>query len=173
MAVVPKGFLLYHVLKLLNEKPLSGSEIMDEIERRTNGHWRPSPGSIYPLLAWLQDNSYIKPVPMEEDGIKRYMLAEKGKSFLKEQHKIRIQLAIKRGILPLLLAFPSFTASKDEVEAFRRTLRKFFETILSLDAAFERKFSKQILDEMLKILNEATQKLEKLKKLTRDDAMGN
>ncbi|MCS7136732.1 MAG: PadR family transcriptional regulator, partial [Aigarchaeota archaeon] len=63
MAAVPKGFLRLQVLELLNEKPMSGSEIMSEVERRTNGCWRPSPGSVYPLLAWLQDNGYVREVP--------------------------------------------------------------------------------------------------------------
>ncbi|MBS7627233.1 PadR family transcriptional regulator, partial [Candidatus Bathyarchaeota archaeon] len=49
-AMVPKGFLRYKVLKLLKEKPMAGSEIMGVIEEQTGGYWRPSPGSIYPLL---------------------------------------------------------------------------------------------------------------------------
>ncbi|MEM1514737.1 MAG: PadR family transcriptional regulator [Candidatus Bathyarchaeia archaeon] len=71
IAAVPKGFLRYQVLELLSERALSGSEIMDEMERRTFGIWRPSPGSIYPLLAWLHDSGYICEVPSEEFGIKR------------------------------------------------------------------------------------------------------
>ena len=60
MAAVPKGFLRYQVLELLNEKPLSDSEITNEIEKKTNGCWKPSPGSVYPLLAWLQDIKRFK-----------------------------------------------------------------------------------------------------------------
>ncbi|RLI42575.1 hypothetical protein DRO59_03770 [Candidatus Bathyarchaeota archaeon] len=45
-ASVPKGFLRYYVLKMLKEKPMSGSEIMREIERETGGRWKPSPGSV-------------------------------------------------------------------------------------------------------------------------------
>jgi DNA-binding PadR family transcriptional regulator len=62
-AAVPKGFLRYELLRLLNEKPMSGSEIMTEIEKSTNGYWKPSPGSTYPLLAWLQDKGHIKDAP--------------------------------------------------------------------------------------------------------------
>jgi len=92
MAMVPKGFLRYQVLKLLSEKPMSGSEIMSEIEKQTNGHWKPSPGSIYPLLAWLQDKGYIKEVPEQEAGTKRYTLTEQGKNFLEEHEKRREEL---------------------------------------------------------------------------------
>ena len=59
-AMVPKGFLRYHVLEALNQKAMSGSELMDEIQKHTGGNWKPSPGSIYPLLAWLQDNAIRK-----------------------------------------------------------------------------------------------------------------
>ena len=38
IAAVPKGFLRYELLRLLSEKPMSGSEIMTEIEKRTDGH---------------------------------------------------------------------------------------------------------------------------------------
>ena len=85
-AMVPKGFLRYHVLEALNEKAMSGSELMEEIQKRTGGTWKPSPGSIYPLLAWLQDNSYVKELPTE-NGFKRYELTQTGKTCLKNRQK--------------------------------------------------------------------------------------
>ncbi len=87
VASVPKGYLRTYVLKLLSEKPMSGAEIMDEISRRTGGFWKPSPGSIYPLLAWLQDNGYISEVQTIRDGSKRYTLTDKGRKVLKEFEK--------------------------------------------------------------------------------------
>ncbi len=83
MAMVPKGFLRYKVLRLLDEKPMSGSEIMVEIERQTEGRWKPSPGSIYPLLSWLQDKGYIKEAAEQEAGIKRYALTDKARASCK------------------------------------------------------------------------------------------
>ena len=90
--MVPKGFIRYHVLESLGEKPMSGSEIMNEIERRTNGRWKPSPGSVYPLLALLQDNGYVKELPADQDGLKRYQLTQNGKELLEEQRKIWTKL---------------------------------------------------------------------------------
>jgi len=60
MAMMPEGFLRYQALRLLSEKPLSGYEIMTEIGRQTDGYWRASPSSIYPLLSWLQERGHIK-----------------------------------------------------------------------------------------------------------------
>ena len=45
---------------------------MDEIEKMTQGWWRPSPGSIYPLLEQLTQEGMIR---KREDG--RYELTEK------------------------------------------------------------------------------------------------
>jgi DNA-binding PadR family transcriptional regulator len=103
MAAVPKGFLRYHVLKLLSEKPMSGSELMNEIESRTHGHWKPSPGSIYPLLSWLQDKGYSKEAQEQEPGIKRYSLTDEGKAHLEEHSKRGRELRKKRAFF-----FPPF-----------------------------------------------------------------
>ena len=45
---------------------MSGSEIMEELEKRTGGRWKPSPGSVYPLLAWLLESGYTEEVPKEK-----------------------------------------------------------------------------------------------------------
>jgi DNA-binding PadR family transcriptional regulator len=84
MASVPKGFLRHYVLRLLNENPISGSEIMSTIAERTDDRWHPSPGSVYPLLSWLLDSGYTEIGQDQEAGIKRYSLTEKGKEFLAE-----------------------------------------------------------------------------------------
>ena len=69
---------------------------MEQIGKHTGGTWKPSPGSIYPLLAWLQDNSYVKELPTE-NGFKRYELTQSGKDFLEEQTKIREKFHAKLG----------------------------------------------------------------------------
>lgn len=92
-ASVPKGFLRYYVLQLLKERPMSGSEIMDQIDKQTRGRWRPSPGSVYPLLAWLQEKGYTEGVPREVGGVlKRYVLTEEGAKFSEGQSKLQEEL---------------------------------------------------------------------------------
>ena len=61
-------------LSVLQQAPRNGAEIMDQIEIVTQGWWRPSPGSVYPLLDELQEEGIIKKL---EDG--RYEITEKGK----------------------------------------------------------------------------------------------
>ncbi|TET10312.1 MAG: PadR family transcriptional regulator [Candidatus Thorarchaeota archaeon] len=88
---VPKGYLRSRVLKLLNEKPMSGAEIMREMEEKTSMRWKPSPGSVYPLLSWLLDSGYTKELSDSEAGVRRYELTDEGKKFLEEDKQRRDQ----------------------------------------------------------------------------------
>jgi DNA-binding PadR family transcriptional regulator len=57
------------ILALLTERPMHGYEMIQQIADRSNGLWRPSPGSIYPTLQLLVDEGLI--VATEADGSKR------------------------------------------------------------------------------------------------------
>jgi DNA-binding PadR family transcriptional regulator len=59
------------VLQMLERGPMNGAEIMDQMDRMTMGWWRPSPGSIYPLLEELEKERLVTKEP---DG--RYRLTE-------------------------------------------------------------------------------------------------
>ncbi|MDD1748535.1 MAG: PadR family transcriptional regulator, partial [Methanothrix sp.] len=86
-ATVPKGFIRFHVLRALSEKPMAGSELTEKIEKHAGGFWKPSPGSIYPLLSSLQKYGCVKELP-PENGLKRYQLTETGQSLLNEQRNL-------------------------------------------------------------------------------------
>lgn len=72
---------------------MSGTELMDEIEGKTG--WRPSPGSIYPLLARLREEGSIEQVESEEPGLKRFTLTERGRELLEEHRRRRSLLREK------------------------------------------------------------------------------
>ena len=91
---VPRGLLRFLVLKMLSEKPMSGTEIIEAIKMQT-GSWKPSPGSIYPLLAWMLKKGFTKELPKDELGVKRYSVTEEGNRFL----EIRIITVIEEGFL--------------------------------------------------------------------------
>ncbi len=70
--------LKFAILNVLKDKQMTGSQIIDEIEKLTLGMWRPSPGSIYPALDQLEQEGYLKISRI--DGWKKYYeLTEKGK----------------------------------------------------------------------------------------------
>jgi DNA-binding PadR family transcriptional regulator len=62
------------VVSMLERSPKNGAELMDEIELMTKGWWRPSPGSMYPLLESMVQEQLIR---KREDG--RYELTQKTK----------------------------------------------------------------------------------------------
>ena len=47
-------------LYLLEEEPRNGYQLMQELEERSGGAWRPSPGSIYPALSQLEDEGLVR-----------------------------------------------------------------------------------------------------------------
>jgi DNA-binding PadR family transcriptional regulator len=162
-AIVPKGFIRYQVLELLSEKPMSGSEIISEIEKKTEGRWKPSPGSVYPLLSWLQDNGYIKELPVEESGMKRYALTDDGKALLEEQRKIRTKFRKEaRFMPPPLLGGLWFHIPPEKTVELRKSLHRVFSAFFELGTTLEGKFSEQAIDDVQKILNETAEKIEGL-----------
>jgi DNA-binding PadR family transcriptional regulator len=163
-AMVPKGFIRYHVLEALSQKPMSGSELMEDIERHTGGCWKPSPGSIYPLLSWLQDNGHIKELPVE-NGLKRYELTESGKALLEEQKTIRKHVREEVGFLPAPF-FDSFLMKipPEKTDEIRESVRQLAITFFKLGSALQEEFSEEALDEALSVVDEASRKFEEIHK---------
>jgi DNA-binding PadR family transcriptional regulator len=81
---VPKGMLRHITLNLLKQEPMSGSELTEQINEYTD--WRPSPGSMYPLLASLQEEGLIMPYEDETAALKRFTLTDEGMRLV-EFHK--------------------------------------------------------------------------------------
>jgi DNA-binding PadR family transcriptional regulator len=73
-----RGILRTWVFIILRQEPRNGAELMNQIELVSQGNWRPSPGSIYPLLDQLCKEESIS---KREDG--KYEITEKGKKELK------------------------------------------------------------------------------------------
>ena len=84
--LLPKGGLLrYAILSILKEKPLHGYEIIKAVEARTNGLWRPSPGSVYPALSDLVADGLLE--KRENENREVYKLTPKGEDELKSLEK--------------------------------------------------------------------------------------
>ena len=65
------------ILALLLERPMHGYEMIQELESRSGGIWRPSPGSIYPTLQLLEDEGLIEATA--DGGRKSYQLTADGR----------------------------------------------------------------------------------------------
>jgi DNA-binding PadR family transcriptional regulator len=75
-----RGDVRLAVLRLLAEGPSNGYQLMQAIEERSDGRWRPSPGSMYPTLAQLEDEGLIRTV--EGSNPKLIEITDAGSSHL-------------------------------------------------------------------------------------------
>jgi DNA-binding PadR family transcriptional regulator len=78
-----RGDIRTAALLLLAEEPRNGYQIMQEVEQRSEGVWRPSPGSVYPALAQLEDEGLIR--SEEIDGRKAYVITDQGRELLAQR----------------------------------------------------------------------------------------
>jgi DNA-binding PadR family transcriptional regulator len=75
-----RGDVRLALLRLLAEQPANGYQLMQTIEERSGGRWRPSPGSVYPTLAQLEDEGLIRSV--EAEGSRRFEITDVGREHL-------------------------------------------------------------------------------------------
>ena len=78
-----RGDIRTAALLLLSEEPRNGYQIMHEVEQRSDGVWRPSPGSVYPALQQLEDEGLIR--SQEVDGRKLFALTDEGRVNVQER----------------------------------------------------------------------------------------
>ncbi len=80
---VRRGDVRSAILALLDDRPMHGYEMIQELEERTGGRWTPSAGSIYPTLQLLEDEGLV--TAEEVDGRKVYSLTDTGKKEVPER----------------------------------------------------------------------------------------
>jgi len=78
-----RGDVRAAVLALLAERPMHGYEIIGELAERTNGMWKPSPGSVYPTLQMLEEEGLV--TGEEADGKRRFTLTDDGRAKVADQ----------------------------------------------------------------------------------------
>ena len=78
-----RGDVRAAILAVLQDGPRNGYQIMSEIEERSGGAWRPSPGAVYPALSLLADEGLIE--GEEAGGRRTFRLTDAGRAYV-EQH---------------------------------------------------------------------------------------
>jgi DNA-binding PadR family transcriptional regulator len=73
-----RGNVRAAILAVLAEQPMHGYEVMQQLESRSGGIWRPSPGSVYPTLQLLEDQGLIR--SEEVEGRRVFSLTDEGKA---------------------------------------------------------------------------------------------
>ena len=75
-----RGDVRAALLLLIEGGPQNGYQLIQEIERRTEGVWKPSPGSVYPALQQLEDEGLVQAA--ESEGKRAYELTAEGREYV-------------------------------------------------------------------------------------------
>jgi DNA-binding PadR family transcriptional regulator len=166
---VPRGLLRFLVLNMLSKKPMSGVEIVEVIEKETGGRWIPSSGSVYPLLALLQDKGFTREMPSEA-GIKRYALTNKGKALFEKQITLGQKMLSKLEFLvPLLIGRFQLDPNDEELlERTREPAQRVVKTLLDIRAERNYRITEEDSKEIERILNKCADDLEELMQRIRE-----
>ena len=146
------GEMRYVILNLLKDKPMHGYEVMKVLEEQTQGCYKPSPGTVYPTLQWLEDEGLVR--SREANGKKVYSVTEEGLRFL-EENKSTIEDIFDRveEMIDSLLSdpMPEITRliARLGSHAYRQAWRM-------RDDREKRKQIKQVLERAVKELEELT-----------------
>jgi DNA-binding PadR family transcriptional regulator len=161
---VPRGLLRFLVLNMLSKKPLSGVEIVEVIAKETGGKWIPSSGSVYPLLASLQDKGFTRETPSEEAGIKRYSLTDKGKALFEKQITLGQKMLNKLEFLvPLLIGRFQFDPNDEKLlEKTKEPAQRVVRTLFDIRAERNYRMTEEDAKKIERILNKCADDLEEL-----------
>ena len=78
---VRRGDVRSAILDVLHtsEEPVNGYQVIQQIAERTDGVWKPSPGSVYPTISQLQDEGLVEDAPT---GRKAVRLTAEGTAYV-------------------------------------------------------------------------------------------
>lgn len=137
---VGRGDVRAAVLALLAEGSMHGYQIIQQIEERSGGAWKPSPGSVYPTLQMLADEGLI--TAKEANGRKTYSLTKEGQAEAKSA-----------------AAAPPWQENTKRFGAVNTALPKAGVELAQAAAQVGRSGTPEQVDEAVKILEEARRKL--------------
>jgi DNA-binding PadR family transcriptional regulator len=159
---VPRGLLRFLVLKMLSGKPMSGTEIAEQIYEQTGGRWKPSSGSIYPLLARMLNKGFTKESLKGDEGLKRYTFTVEGNKFLNKQIELGQDFLTKMEfLLPMLMGELQFGSCNEKLRDAKEPARQLVSTFMAIRHNLD-DLSQKDAEEIIQALNECSEKLEKI-----------
>jgi DNA-binding PadR family transcriptional regulator len=142
-----RGDVRVALLMLLSlESPLNGYQLMQGLEDRSEGRWRPSPGSVYPALQQLEDEGLIHSVQTEGEAGRAFELTDAGRQQLAERGEQK----------------PPWEPEEEEAGNPRARFRSSIGGLVRTAAHVFQDGTPEQTEEALKILEEARRKLYRL-----------
>jgi DNA-binding PadR family transcriptional regulator len=78
-----RGDMKFLILAVLADGPRHGYDIIAALEEKSNGRYRPSPGSVYPTLTMLEEGGFISGAP--SDGKRVFTITDAGRAMLESK----------------------------------------------------------------------------------------
>ncbi len=157
-ARVPRGYLRYQVLMMLRERPMSGSEIADQIERETEGDYRPGSGSLYPVLKKLHTSDFTEKLPIE-DGVYRYRLTEKGTSFFEEHYDVMQE--VRKRLDSVEFPFANIFQNNPH---FRAYFMRISDVVMAISEIIDNESNPELVERVEKVVSRSANELEAILK---------
>jgi DNA-binding PadR family transcriptional regulator len=142
---IPRGLLKHVIIRILHSSDMTGTDIMKIMDERTEGQWRPSPGSIYPLLSQLEEEGIIETVKTEGRS-KTYGLSTDGRARINEilhkrgdvEHKARLNRMM------LLQLLEPYDRLQFHLSGFNHAIDHITDAIEELTASERRKIAARL-----------------------------
>ncbi len=146
------GELRLVLLKLIADEPRHGYDLIRQIEELTGGAYAPSPGVIYPTLTMLDDMGQIE-AQQSEGAKKLFAITDAGRAELAANTET-VDAAMAR-----LTAVGEETQRTDSA-SIRRAMGNLRQVLL--DRLSDRDLDKAALHDIVALIDEAAQKIERL-----------
>ena len=135
---------------------MSGIEITEKIEDFTN--WRPSPGSVYPLLSSLEEKGFIEPYSNPDPGLKQFAITEKGIEELSEIHQHHDHFGLRQKSMRKIYWIMHKDMAENVYESLDQLLERIEVVHKTIESDEKRLKLKNILDETTNAINQLERK---------------
>ena len=146
-----RGEVKYLILAAIKDKPRHGYEIIQHIEERSHGVYRPSAGTVYPTLQMLEEMDLA--VSEEKDSRKCYAITDSGREELEDNEDEVEDTYARLGQHAGADAVPDFHRFAKKMRRLGRTMRRAFHRGRLTSGQF---------DEIMNVLEDAAKKIQQI-----------
>lgn len=147
------GELRLVLLKLIQDEPRHGYELIKAIEELTGGAYAPSPGVVYPTLSMLAEMGFVAE-QASDDSRKRFAVTSEGSMHI-EENREAVEALMAR------LAGVGEQRNRTDKAPIRRSMGNL--RVALQDRLTKGEFSDETLHDIAALIDEVAQKIERLR----------